>query len=544
MTNPYATGLDKNSANYVPLTPLSFLERSAYVYPNRLAVVHGQRRFTWKETYTRCRRLASALVRRGVKPGDTVAVMLANTPEMYECHFGVPMTGAVLNTINTRLDFETVSFMLEHAEAKVVIADREFAETIRKAASLLSRHCLFIDVNDPEHPLTTPVGGVDYEDLLAEGDPQYAWQGPSDEWNAISLNYTSGTTGNPKGVVYHHRGAYLNAVSNIVSWAMPPHAVYLWTLPMFHCNGWCFTWTMAANAGTNVCLRQVDAKKIFDAIREHKVTHYCGAPIVHSLLINAPEEMRQGITHKVSGLIAAAPPPAAVIQGMERIGFDLTHVYGLTETYGPAAVCAKQDDWALMDISKRTERNGRQGVSYHMQEGLTVLDPNTMKPVPWDGQTIGEVMFRGNLTMKGYLKNPTATDESFRGGWYHTGDLAVMQDDGYVKIKDRSKDIIISGGENISSVEIEDVLYHHPAVTAVAVVATPDKKWGEVPCAFVELKPGSTVTAEELRDFCRERLAHFKVPRKFVFQAVPKTSTGKIQKYLLRQQARSADAIE
>jgi len=544
MTNPYATGLDKNSANYVPLTPLSFLERSAYVYPNRLAVVHGQRRFTWKETYTRCRRLASALVRRGVKPGDTVAVMLANTPEMYECHFGVPMTGAVLNTINTRLDFETVSFMLEHAEAKVVIADREFAETIRKAASLLSRHCLLIDVNDPEHPLTTPVGGVDYEDLLAEGDPQYAWQGPSDEWNAISLNYTSGTTGNPKGVVYHHRGAYLNAVSNIVSWAMPPHAVYLWTLPMFHCNGWCFPWTMAANAGTNVCLRQVDAKRIFDAIREHKVTHYCGAPIVHSLLINAPEEMRQGITHKVSGLIAAAPPPAAVIQGMERIGFDLTHVYGLTETYGPAAVCAKQDDWASMDISKRTERNGRQGVSYHMQEGLTVLDPNTMKPVPWDGQTIGEVMFRGNLTMKGYLKNPTATDESFRGGWYHTGDLAVMQDDGYIKIKDRSKDIIISGGENISSVEIEDVLYHHPAVTAVAVVATPDKKWGEVPCAFVELKPGSTVTAEELRDFCRERLAHFKVPRKFVFQAVPKTSTGKIQKYLLRQQARSADAIE
>jgi fatty-acyl-CoA synthase len=544
MTNPYASGLDKTSANYVPLTPLSFLERSAYVYPGRLAVVHGQRRFTWKDTYSRCRRLASALVKRGVKPGDTVAVMLANTPEMYECHFGVPMTGAVLNTINTRLDFETVSFMLEHAEAKVVIADREFAETIRKAASLLSHQCLFIDVNDSEHPLVTPVGGVDYEDLLAEGDPQYAWQGPSDEWNAISLNYTSGTTGNPKGVVYHHRGAYLNAVSNIVSWAMPPHAVYLWTLPMFHCNGWCFPWTMAANAGTNVCLRQVDAKKIFDAIREHKVTHYCGAPIVHSLLINAPEEMRQGITHKVSGLIAAAPPPAAVIQGMERIGFDLTHVYGLTETYGPAAVCAKQDAWASMDISKRTERNGRQGVTYHMQEGLTVLDPNTMKPVPWDSQTIGEVMFRGNLTMKGYLKNPTATEESFRGGWFHTGDLAVMQDDGYVKIKDRSKDIIISGGENISSVEIEDVLYHHPAVTAVAVVATPDKKWGEVPCAFVELKPGATVTAEELRDFCRERLAHFKVPRKFIFQTVPKTSTGKLQKYLLRQQARSADAIE
>jgi fatty-acyl-CoA synthase len=538
------SGLDKNPANYVPLTPLSFLERSAYIYPNRLAVVHGERRFTWKETYARCRRLASALVKRGVKPGDTVAVMLANTPEMYECHFGVPMTGAILNTINTRLDFDTVSFMLEHAEAKVIIADREFAETIRKSVSLLSRPYLLIDVNDPEHPLSTPVGGVMYEDLLNEGDPAYAWQGPPDEWNAISLNYTSGTTGNPKGVVYHHRGAYLNAISNIVSWAMPPHSVYLWTLPMFHCNGWCFPWTMAANAGTNVCLRHVEAKKVFELIKKHRVTHYCGAPIVHSLLISAPEEMRQGIEQKVSGLIAAAPPPAAVIEGMERIGFDLSHVYGLTETYGPAAVCAKQDDWAAMDISKRTERNGRQGVRYHMQEGLTVLDPVSMKPVPWDGETIGEVMFRGNLTMKGYLKNPTATDESFRGGWYHTGDLAVMQADGYIKIKDRSKDIIISGGENISSVEIEDVLYHHPAITAVAVVATPDKKWGEVPCAFVELKPGATVSAEELKEFCRERMAHFKVPKRFVFQVVPKTSTGKIQKYVLRQQAHSAEAIE
>ena len=544
MASPYQSGLDKNPANYVPLTPLSFLERSAYIYPNRLAVVHGQRRYTWKETYARARRLASALVKYGVKPGDTVAVMLANTPEMYECHFGVPMAGAVLNTINTRLDFDTVSFMLEHAEAKVIIADREFGDTIRKAVSLLSRPYLLIDVNDPEHPIADPVGGVMYEDLLALGDPAYAWSGPSDEWNAISLNYTSGTTGNPKGVVYHHRGAYLNAVSNIVSWAMPPHSVYLWTLPMFHCNGWCFPWTMAANAGTNVCLRHVEAKRVFELIKEHKVTHYCGAPIVHSLLINAPEEQRAGIGHKVAGLIAAAPPPAAVIEGMERIGFDLSHVYGLTETYGPAAVCAKQDEWASLDISKRTERNGRQGVRYHMQEGLTVLDPVSMQPVPWDGETIGEVMFRGNLTMKGYLKNPTATDESFRGGWYHTGDLAVMQPDGYIKIKDRSKDIIISGGENISSVEIEDVLYHHPSVTAVAVVATPDKKWGEVPCAFVELKAGATATAEELKEFCRERLAHFKIPKKFVFQVVPKTSTGKIQKFVLRQQAHSAEAIE
>ena len=544
MTNPYASGLDKNSANYVPLTPLSFLERSAYIYPDRLAVVHGERRYTWRETYARSRRLASALVRRGVQPGDTVAVMLANTPEMYECHFGVPMAGAILNTINTRLDFDTVSFMVEHAEAKVIIADREFAETVKKAASLLSRPYLLVDVNDSEHPLPTGFGGVVYEELLLSGDPEFAWKGPADEWDAISLNYTSGTTGNPKGVVYHHRGAYLNAISNIVSWSMPPHAVYLWTLPMFHCNGWCFPWTMAANAGTNVCLRHVEAGKIFEAIRKHRVTHYCGAPIVHSLLINAPEEMRKGIDHKVSGLIAAAPPPAAVIEGMERIGFDLTHVYGLTETYGPAAVCAKQDAWSALTLPERTERNGRQGVRYHMQEGLTVIDPATMKPVPWDGETMGEVMFRGNLTMKGYLKNPTATDEAFRGGWYHTGDLAVMQEDGYIKIKDRSKDIIISGGENISSVEIEDSLYHHPAVTAVAVVATPDKTWGEVPCAFVELRPGAAVTEAELRAFCRERMAHFKVPKRFVFQTLPKTSTGKIQKYVLRQQAHSAEAIE
>ena len=543
MTNSYRIGLDKNPANYVPLTPVSFLERAASVYPDRLSVVHGERRYTWSQTYARCRRLASSLARRGVRPGDTVSVMLANTPEMYECHFGVPMAGAVLNTLNTRLDFESLTFMLEHAEARVIIADREFAETIRKAASRLSKVFLYVDVNDPEAPFPTAVGGVDYEALLDEGDPGFAWRGPEDEWDAISLNYTSGTTGNPKGVVYHHRGAYLNAVSNIVSWSVPPHAVYLWTLPMFHCNGWCFPWTTAAIAGTNVCLRQVDAKAIFDAIRRHSVTHYCGAPIVHSMLINAPPEMRAGIAHKVSGLIAAAPPPAAVIEGMERIGFDLTHVYGLTETYGPAAVCAKQEDWAALTISNRAERNGRQGVRYHMQEGLSVRDPETMAPVPRDGQTIGEVMFRGNLTMKGYLKNPSATEESFRGGWYHTGDLAVMQSDGYLKIKDRSKDIIISGGENISSVEIEDVLYHHPSVVAAAVVATPDPKWGEVPCAFVETKPGTEVTAEELKEFCRERLAHFKVPKRFVFQVVPKTSTGKIQKYLLRQQAHSTDAF-
>ncbi len=543
MTTSYRIGLDKNAANHVPLTPLTFLERSASVYPDRLAVVHGERRYTWAQTYERCRRLASSLVKRGVRPGDTVSVMLANTPEMYECHFGVPMAGAVLNTLNTRLDFETVEFMLEHAEARVIIADREFADTIRRAASRLGKVILVVDVSDSEAKFPTAVGGVDYEELLAGGDPNFAWRGPDDEWEAISLNYTSGTTGNPKGVVYHHRGAYLNAVSNIVSWSMPAHAVYLWTLPMFHCNGWCFPWTIAANAGTNVCLRHVEAGRIFDAIRTHKVTHYCGAPIVHAMLVNAPQELRAGISHKVSGLIAAAPPPAAVIEGMERIGFDLTHVYGLTETYGPAAVCAKQDGWAGLDVSQRAERNGRQGVRYHMQEGISVRDPNTMAEVPRDGATIGEVMFRGNLTMKGYLKNPTATEESFRGGWYHTGDLAVVQPDGYVKIKDRSKDIIISGGENISSVEIEDVLYHHPAVLAAAVVATPDPKWGEVPCAFVELRPGVELGADELKEFCRERMAHFKVPRKFVFQVVPKTSTGKIQKYVLRQLAHSADAI-
>jgi fatty-acyl-CoA synthase len=545
MSNPYQAGLDKNAANYVPLTPLTFIERSAHTYPQRLAVIHGARRYTWAETYARCRRLASALAAQGVGNGDTVAVMLNNTPEMYECHFGVPMAGAVLNTLNTRLDAESVAFTLEHGEAKVLIADREYSATVKKALERLTHPPLLIDVDDPE--FTGPgerLGKLEYEALLAAGDPRFAWQNPADEWDAISLNYTSGTTGNPKGVVYHHRGAYLNAVSNIVSWGMPPQSVYLWTLPMFHCNGWCFPWTMAANSGTNVCLRRVDARLILDAIREHKVTHYCGAPIVHSLLINAPEEWRRGIEHKVSALVAAAPPPAAVIEGMERIGFSITHVYGLTETYGPASVCAKHEDWDALSIDQRTERNGRQGVRYHMQEAIGVMDPETMTPVPWDGETMGEIMFRGNLTMKGYLKNAKASEEAFRGGWYHTGDLAVMQPDGYVKIKDRSKDIIISGGENISSVEVEDVLYRHPAIISVAVVAAPDPKWGEVPCAYVELKEGAAASAEELREFCRQRMAHFKIPKRFVFEPVPKTSTGKVQKFLLRAKAKSTAAIE
>ena len=542
----YDSGLDKNAANYVPLTPLTFIERSAYIYPDRVAVIHGSRRQTWSESFTRCRRLASALRQLGVGKGDTVAVVLNNTPEMFECHFGVPGTGGVLNTINTRLDPEAIAFILNHGEAKVLITDREYSRVVAKAVELAGRpDMIVIDVDDAEY--TGPgerIGRMDFEALLATGNPDFVLEQPADEWDAIALNYTSGTTGNPKGVVYHHRGAYLNSMSNIVSWGMPPHAVYLWTLPMFHCNGWCFPWTLAANAGVNVCLRRVDPRLIFEAIREHRVTHYCGAPIVHSMLANAPESWREGIDHKVCGLIAAAPPPAAVIEGMAKIGFDITHVYGLTETYGPASVCAKHDEWAALPLAEQVAKNGRQGVRYHAQEGINVMDPVTMTPVPWDGETMGEIMFRGNLVMKGYLKNPAATEESFRGGWYHTGDLAVMQPDGYVKIKDRSKDIIISGGENISSIEVEDALYKHPAVIAAAVVAAPDEKWGEVPCAYVELKDGASVTAEELVAHCRQHLAGFKTPKKIVFTDIPKTSTGKIQKFILREQARSAAAID
>ena len=545
MGNPYATGLDKNPANYVPLTPLTFIERSAYIYPERVATIHGARRYTWRQEYQRSRRLASALAAQGVGAGDTVAAMLNNTPEMFECHFGVPMCGAVLNTLNTRLDAETIAFMLNHGEAKVLIADREYSPMVKKALAELGREILVVDVDDAEYSGPGErLGSIDFEAFIASGNPDYAWKTPADEWDAIALNYTSGTTGNPKGVVYHHRGAYLNALSNIVSWGMPPQAVYLWTLPMFHCNGWCFPWTVAANSGTNVCLRRVDPRLILDAIREHKVSHYCGAPIVHSMLVSAPAAWRDGINHHVSALVAAAPPPAAVIEGMNKIGFDITHVYGLTETYGPAAVCARHDEWLELPLDEQVRLNGRQGVRYHCQEGITVMDPETMQPVPWDDQTMGEIMFRGNIVMKGYLKNPKATDEAFRGGWYHTGDLAVMQPDGYVKIKDRSKDVIISGGENISSIEVEDTLYRHPAVMGAAVVATPDEKWGEVPCAFIELREGSSVTAEELTEFCRERMARFKVPKKFIFEALPKTSTGKIQKYVLREKARSTTAIE
>jgi fatty-acyl-CoA synthase len=542
--NPFERDLDRNAANCAPLTPLSFIARTAYIWPERVAVIHGPRRYTWGETYARSRRLASALAARGIGVGDTVAAMLANTPEMVECHFGVPMTGGVLNTLNTRLDADALAFMLDHGEAKVLVTDTEYAPVIEGALRKAAHRPRVIDVADALGPGGRMLGDADYETFIAGGDPDFAWRPPADEWNAISLNYTSGTTGNPKGVVYHHRGAYLNALSNIVDWGMPRHSVYLWTLPMFHCNGWCFPWTMAANAGTNVCLRKVEAKAVLDAIREHRVTHYCGAPIVHGMLINAPQGWKAGIDHKVSCLVAAAAPPAAVIEGMERMGFDITHVYGLTETYGPAAVCAKHDEWAALDIGARTERNGRQGVRYTCQEGMTVMDPQDMREVPRDGETMGEIMFRGNITMKGYLKNPAATRESFAGGWFHSGDLAVMQPDGYVKIKDRSKDVIISGGENISSLEVEDVLYRHPAVLAAAVVAQPDPKWGETPCAFVEVKPDASVGEAELIEHCRAHLARFKVPKSVVFGELPKTSTGKIQKFVLRERARSTSAIE
>ncbi len=540
----YDRDLDRTAANYAALTPLSLIARTAEVWPHQLAVVHGERRYTWAETYGRARRLASALERAGVGKGDTVAVMLANTPEMIECHFGVPMTGGVLNTLNTRLDAEAIAFMLDHGEAKMLVTDTEFAPTVAAALARVKTKPHVVDVVDILGPGGARLGGTDYETFIGAGDPAYAWQPPADEWDAISLSYTSGTTGNPKGVVYHHRGAYLNALSNIVDWGMPRHAVYLWTLPMFHCNGWCFPWTMAANAGTNVCLRRVEAKSVLDAIRTHKVTHYCGAPIVHGMLINAPDELKAGIAHKVSCLVAAAAPPASVIEGMQRMGFDITHVYGLTETYGPAAVCAKHASWDALDIGARTERNGRQGVRYTCQEAMTVMDPATMQIVPADGETMGEIMFRGNITMRGYLKNPTATDEAFAGGWFRTGDLGVLQPDGYVKIKDRSKDVIISGGENISSLEVEDVLYRHPAVLAAAVVAQPDPKWGETPCAFVELKPDAAVTAADIIEHCRTHLARFKVPKQVIFGEISRTSTGKIQKFLLRERVRSTSAIE
>ncbi|MBE7369073.1 acyl-CoA synthetase [Ramlibacter pallidus] len=547
MTSIFDQDLPRDAANFAPISPLSFLERAADVYPQRVAVVHGPLRRTWAEVDARCRQLASALQRAGLGKGDTVAVMLPNVPAMVEAHFGVPMAGAVLNTLNTRLDPEAIAFMLDHGEAKAVIVDPEFAPAMQKAIALRrdARPLLVVDAEDALFTgAAQRIGTTTYEAFLAGGDPAFAWELPADEWDAIALNYTSGTTGNPKGVVYHHRGAAINAISNILEWDMPKHPVYLWTLPMFHCNGWCFPWTIAARAGINVCLRKVEAKAMADAIREHGVTHYCGAPIVHGLLVNAPDGLKSGLPRGVKAMVAGAAPPASLIEGMETLGFDLTHVYGLTEVYGPATACAKHAEWDGLDIGERARLNARQGVRYHLQRSARVLDPQTMAPVPWDGETMGEIMFRGNITMKGYLKNAKATQEAFAGGWYHTGDLAVQYPDGYIKIKDRSKDIIISGGENISSIEVEDVLYRHPDVLAAAVVARPDPKWGETPCAFVELKVGAKLTAEEVVAHCRKHLAGFKVPRAVVFGELPKTSTGKIQKFELRKQAGSAAAID
>ena len=537
----YETGLDQAAANYQPLSPLTFIERSATVYPERLAVIHGETRRTWAQTFARCRRLASALSKKGIGDGDTVAVMGANTPELYECHFGVPVLGAVLNAMNVRLDAETIAFILDHGEAKVLITDTEFSDTVKQALATSKANPIVIDIVDSlAESEGERLGELDYEAFLETGEEDFDWRLPADEWQAISLNYTSGTTGNPKGVVYHHRGAYLNAVGNVMSWSMPQHPIYLWTLPMFHCNGWCFPWTLAALAGTSVCLRRVTAASIYAAIADDVVTHLCGAPIVMNFIVNATEGEQRPFDHKVNMMTAAAPPPAALLEAMQRRGFDVTHVYGLTETYGPAVVCAWHEEWDALDIEAQAERKSRQGVRYPVLQGLSVRDPDTMEQVLANGETLGEVMFQGNIVMKGYLKNENATSQSLAGGWFHSGDLGVLHPDGYIQLKDRSKDIIISGGENISSIEVEDAIFRHPAVMNVAVVAKPDDKWGETPCAFIELKEGNDqVTANDIIAFCRDHLAHYKCPRFIVFGDLPKTSTGKIQKFVLRDRAKS-----
>ncbi|MGE8406145.1 MAG: acyl-CoA synthetase [Pseudomonas sp.] len=536
----FSQGLQPAPVNHVALTPLSFIERTAAVYGQYPAVIHGSIRRNWQETYQRSRRLASALAGRGITQGDTVAVMLPNIPAMLEAHFGVPMIGAVLNALNVRLDPEAIAFMLEHGEAKVLITDREFHKVISAALKLMAHPPLVVDVDDPEYGEGCAVSELDYEAFLAEGDPEFAWHWPEDEWQAISLNYTSGTTGNPKGVVYHHRGAYLNSLGNQMTWAMGNHPVYLWTLPMFHCNGWCYPWTVTALAGTHVFLRRVDPQKILTLIREHQVSHLCGAPIVLNALINMPDSAKAAIDHPVNAMVAGAAPPAKVIGAVEEMGIKVTHVYGLTEVYGPVTVCAWHAEWDEKPLPERARIKSRQGVRYATLEGLMVANPETLEPVARDGNTLGEIFMRGNTVMKGYLKNPEATAEAFRGGWFHTGDLAVWHPDGYVEIKDRLKDIIISGGENISTIEVEDTLYRHPAVLEAAVVARPDEKWGETPCAWVTLKAGFEDTREaDIIAFCREHLAGFKLPKTVIFRELPKTSTGKVQKYLLRDWAKA-----
>jgi len=537
---PYDVDLDRNQANFQPLTPLGFLERAASVFPRHTAIIHGQLRRDYADFYARARRLASALEKRGIGRGDTVSVMLANTPAMLEAHYGVPMCKAVLNTLNIRLDAAIIAFSLDHAGTKVLITDREYSKIVKDALALAKVKPLVIDYDDPEYSgAGDRLGEIEYEDFIAQGDPDYAWAMPDDEWDAITLNYTSGTTGDPKGVVYHHRGAHLLSVGNVVTCAMRKHPVYLWTLPMFHCNGWCFPWSISVAAGTHVCLRYVRAAAMYDAMATHKVTHLCGAPIVMATLLNAPEVEKKPLPHVVEFFTAAAPPPEAVLAAMKEAGFNVTHLYGLTESYGPAVVNDWHQSWNALPAAEQAVKKARQGVRYGALEGLDVIDPETMQPVPRDGETLGEVMMRGNVVMKGYLKNRKSTGEAFAGGWFHTGDIGVMHADGYIQLKDRSKDIIISGGENISSIEVEDALYKHPAVMAVAVVAKPDDKWGETPCAFVELKVGMSATPEELTQWCRKHLAGYKVPRHVVFAEIPKTSTGKIQKFKLREMAKA-----
>ncbi len=537
--NPFETDLGQNKANYDPLSPLTFLERSAAVYPDHTAMIHGDWSYTYSELYDRCRRLASALEARGIGKGDTVSIIAPNIPALLESHFGVPMTGAVLNALNTRLDAETLAFILDHAECKLLITDREFSSVMKKALALCTCNPIVIDIDDPLGEGGDLIGEMTYEEFIAAGNADYAWSGPDDEWQAISLNYTSGTTGDPKGVVYHHRGAYLAATGNSLSWDMTKHPIYLWTLPMFHCNGWCFPWTITAVGGTHVCLRKVEADAIYEAMGRTGVDHMCGAPIVLSMLINTSAENKVLAKSGIKVMVAAAPPPAPVLAEMDRMGFDVTHVYGLTECYGPAVYCDWNKDWNSKSVEDRAALKARQGVRYHALSELDVLDPETMKPVPRDGNTMGEVMMKGNLIMKGYLKNPGTTRKAFEGDWFRTGDLGVIHEDGYLELRDRSKDIIISGGENISTIEVEGVLYRHPAVLEVSVVARPDDKWGETPCAFVTLKEGSDAGERELIDFCRDNMAHFKCPKTVVFAELPKTSTGKVQKFVLRERAKN-----